>query len=138
AEVSDFFPFNTPNDFKAGHVAIGVAGDKPVAHSTRQGYRLPGLRLTNLHSCRAMVYRFKDKVLAENAAKIIKTWSLASTQLDLHSYLERYPEKEWGDRHHQDITNFFTPDTNIVAAPATPYLESKATAELRELHKNSK
>tara|TARA_R110000868_G_scaffold329680_8_gene590477 strand:- start:391 stop:1119 length:729 start_codon:yes stop_codon:yes gene_type:complete len=83
------------------------------------------------------VFRFKDKALAEQAARIMKSWSLSSTQLDLKTYLERYPKREWPDRHQKDITNFFTPDNNAVTAPATPYLESKANADFRDLHNDA-
>tara|TARA_R110000868_G_scaffold346751_1_gene607898 strand:- start:42 stop:245 length:204 start_codon:yes stop_codon:yes gene_type:complete len=39
AKESDFFPCKNNTDFEPNHTAIWVSGDKPVAHSTREGYR---------------------------------------------------------------------------------------------------
>lgn len=135
----DYFPFNDLDEYEAGHTSLWVDGDRPIAHSIREGYRLPGVRLTNLFDGRHALLRPRqeeDKKAFQLAGTILKTWALSTRDIGLAEYHQIYPKKDWEDRHARDIRNFFTTALTRIAAPSTPYNESRADGDKFTLARN--
>ena len=135
----DYFPFTDLDGYDAGHTSLWVDGDRPIAHSVRDGYRLPGVRLTNLFDGRHVLLRpryTEDKEAFQLAGTILKTWALSTRTIDLTKYEQIYPEKDWPDRHARDLHNFFTTELARIAAPSTPYNEERSDKDKFYLARN--
>lgn len=139
AERDDYFPFTDLDGYEAGHTSLWVDGDRPIAHATREGYRLPGVRLTNILDGRHAILRprhMEDKEAFQLAGTILKTWALSTRTIGLPEYHQIYPEKDWPDRHARDIHNFFTTETGRIASPSTPYNEERSDKDKFILARN--
>ena len=135
----DYFPFSSLDEYEAGHTSLWVDGDRPIAHSVREGYRLPGIRLTNLFDGRHAILRprhTEDKEAFQLAGTILKTWALSTRDIGLPEYNKIYPKKDWLDRHARDIRNFFTTTLARIAAPSTPYNEERSDSDKFTLARN--
>jgi len=135
----DYFPFSDLDGYEAGHTSLWMDGDRPIAHSIRDGYRLPGVRLTNLFDGRHALLRprhTEDKEAFQLAGTILKTWALSTRGIGLAEYNQTYPEKDWPDRHARDIRNFFTTALARIAAPSTPYKEERSNIDQFTLARN--
>jgi len=132
ASRDDFFPFSDLDEYEAGHTSLWVDSDRPIAHATREGYRLPGVRLTHLFDGRHTMLRPRhpeDKAAFELAGNILKTWALSTRTIGLADYHQIYPEKNWLDRHASDVRNFFTSSLARIAAPSIPYNDERADVD---------
>ncbi len=131
ATIKDF-EFKNLNGFDAGHTSLWVTGDKPLAHAVREGYHLPGVRLTHFFEGRHILFRTTNpeiKAAMQQASEILKTWGLATREISLEQYQSIYPEKDWKHRYKKDIPNFFSTPTNKIAAPAIAYNEQRAEGD---------
>lgn len=141
---SDFIINNkTLQQIKPGHSAIWTGNDfdRPLAHSVREGYRPPGLKVTNIWAGRHVVFRYKtDPQLAAQAAEIIRIWATSEIAYDEKHYTMTYPKKFWVERHDKDLHNFFSKKNkeNILYGPATSYGEPRGSTDLTDLMRNKK
>lgn len=109
----------------------------PIAHSVREGYHLPGIRLTKIPEGQIQIFRSINTTLSpEKAAKFMRNWSLSSKLYAKEDYQKTFPLKFWEERHSMDIQNFYCNSEAKVSGPATPYLEPRATFDLCDLSRN--
>ncbi len=153
AELADFKDFD---HFCPGHVSLwtGANFDKPFAHSVREGYRPPGLKLSKLWDGRHLVFRYTENPeVAESAAQIIRNWASAEVLYTLESYVRTYPLRFW-ERHPTDLLNYFgvgavddhkqeakdqpKSSPKAVAGPATPFGEPRASTDLSDLERDKR
>ncbi len=136
---SDFFPFHK-NKFEPGHSMLWIKGSShPLGHSVREGYRLPGVRLTKLPLGKCMVFRYTgDPSLPHAAADIMRNWALSARFYSRAEYLKTYPNRFWADRQAQDLRNFYTNEAANISGPATPYLEPRASIDMADLARQPK
>lgn len=133
ANEGDFFPFSAGGDFFPSHTAMIISGDKPLVHSVRLGYRLPGLRVTNLQQGRAHVFRMKNNEIAQKASELLTYWALLTQLHTRKTYENTYPKRYWNTRYDQDIKNFFFKSSSKVSGPLIPFPEPRATNDLYTL-----
>jgi len=138
SDENDVIPFDDTTNFKPTHTAVWIGGDHPLAHSVRHGYRLPGLRATNLQQGRAVVFRASDSQFAKQFCEVFKTWALSKKSLSKSDYESQYPKKHWKKRSEKDLYNFFSNEDAIVGGPATIYAEPRATYDMYDLMRASK
>lgn len=119
-------------------VWTGDKFEKPFAHSVREGYRPPGLKLSSIWDGRHLVFRYKtDPLSAGQAASIIRVWASAETLYSKEKYERVYPLRFW-DRHKNDLVNYFGEHASAreVAGPSTPFGEPRASYDLMDLQRN--
>lgn len=142
AKITELKPLGTKKSlttFDPSHVSI-YTGDfiKPFAHSVREGYKLPGLRLTKIWDGRHIVFRFKDAELACKIAEIARRWALSEIMYDIERFEATYQERFLGEQYHQYKKQFFSLPKAIINGPATPYSVSRAAAQLSDRCRNAK
>jgi len=136
AALKDFANFN---GFSPGHASMwtGEGFERPFAHSVREGYRPPGLKLTGLWSGRHLVFRYSaNPEVAKQAASTIRTWATTEVLYSKDKYQTVYPLKFW-ERHSRDLVNYFgVNNTAEIAGPATTYGEPRASYDLLDVKRN--
>ena len=137
AADADMFKFN-PAGFHPTHSMLWIAGNAlPVAHSVREGYRLPGIRLTHLPEGTCQIFRSTNEPsVPKNAAEIMKNWALSTRLYSREDYLTTYPQTFWIERQPKDMKHFYQQAQAMISGPATPYLEPRATNDLFDLARN--
>ena len=139
ANREDMFPIENLSEFEPQHTAMWVTGsEKPIAHSVREGYKLPGLRLTAVTDARCMVFRnIENNKLNQQAAAIIKNWALGTILYSKEDYIKSYPLTHWQERHDKDLKNFYESEHLIVPGPAIIYPQPRAQNDLFDLARDS-
>ena len=117
--------------FESTHLSI-YTGDyiEPFAHSVKEGFKLPGVRLSSAWEGRHIVYRFSDPVVAGRWAEIARRWALSSTMYDEEKFDKFYPKTFWDDRVSIYKRQFFSLPNAAVSGPATPYNLERESQQL--------
>lgn len=134
ATDEDMFPF-IPTKFTPSHSLLWITDSTlPVAHSVRDGYRLPGIRLTRLPEGKYLVYRHQStSLLSKHASEIMKNWALSTRLYSKDDYLTTYPQRFWLERQSKDLKHFYGNEHALISGPSTPYLEPKATEDILDV-----
>lgn len=139
--AEDFEPVTNFKNFTVGHVAIwtGDKFTKPLAHSVTEGYRLPGIRLTNIVEGRHVVFRLNDKSLAEKVGLIARRWAMSSSIFDLSRFENVYPKRFWDslENYEKHKYDFFSIPNATTVGPGTPYSFERASNQLYDRARNA-
>ncbi len=133
--------FDNFRSFTPGHTSVwtGEQFDRPFAHSVREGYRPPGLKVSGIWEGRHMVFRYNgDPSTATQASSMIRKWASAETIYSKEKYIQTYPPQFWDNRHERDLKNYFneSKEQRTIAGPATPYGGARAFFDIANLEKN--
>ncbi len=135
--IEDFKPVKDIQQFLPGHVAIWTGSEftKPLAHSVYEGYKLPGVRLTNIGDGRHVIFRLKNQTLAEKISAIARCWSSSVSVFDFNRFDKVYPKRYWDSpaEYEQHKIDFFAIPESQVYGPATPYNFERAS--LQKFHR---
>lgn len=141
AKIADFKPVEnlTSKNFTPVHVGV-YTGDyaRPFAHSVQEGYKLPGVRLTDAWDGRHVIFRLQNQDLAFRAAEIARAWSISSSFFNLERFEKVYPKRFWREQHDEYKRQLFSLPNAIIAGPATPYDLSRASAQVYDRARDTK
>lgn len=132
----EFKPVTSKNldKFDATHISIYTGNYiKPFAHSVREGFKLPGVRLTGAWDGRHIVFRFMDPDFSARIAEIARRWAISSTMYDQDKFDKVYPEKFWNDQYKIYKHQFFSIPNVTVSGPAIPYNMARASQQLCDI-----
>lgn len=141
AKIADFSPVVNINskNFTPTHVGVYTGNyARPFAHSVQEGYKLPGVRLTDAWDGRHVIFRLKNQDLAFKAAEIARAWSISSSFFNIERFEKVYPKRFWREQHEEYKYQLFSLPNAMVAGPATPYDLSRASAQLYDRARDTK